>query len=183
MKSAEIALVGDHNLSNVLAAVAIAKLKNVKNESIKNVLKVFTGVEHRLEFVCTKHERHFYNDSKATNILATEQALKAFDTPTILLAGGLDRGDDFSSLVPLFKNVKTLVLFGQTKEKLKEAGITAGITNIYLVETMKEAVKTAYDQSNKTDIILLSPACASWDQYKTFEERGNLFIENIKELD
>ncbi len=183
MKSAEIALVGDHNLSNVLAAVAIAKLKNVKNESINSVLKVFTGVEHRLEFVCTKHERHFYNDSKATNILATEQALKAFDTPTILLAGGLDRGDDFSSLVPLFKNVKTLVLFGQTKEKLKEAGITAGITNIYLVETMKEAVKTAYDQSNKTDIILLSPACASWDQYKTFEERGNLFIENIKELD
>lgn len=183
MKSAEIALVGDHNLSNILAAIAIAKLKEVKNESIKNVLKVFTGVEHRLEYVCTKHERHFYNDSKATNILATEQALKAFDSPTILLAGGLDRGDDFSSLIPFFKNVKMLILFGQTKEKLEVAGMTAGITDIYLVESMKEAVQTAYNQSKETDVILLSPACASWDQYKTFEERGNLFIKNIKELD
>lgn len=183
MKTAEIALVGEHNLANVLAALAIVKLNNVKNESIKNVLKTFTGVEHRLEFVCMKNNRKFYNDSKATNILATEQALKAFDTPTILLAGGLDRGDDFLSLVPFFKNVKALILFGQTKEKLKEAGIAAGITNISLVETMKEAVETAYRQSIETDIILLSPACASWDQYKTFEDRGNLFIENIKELD
>src|SRR5699024_3733996 len=183
MKTTEIALVGEHNLANVLAALAIVKLNNVKNESIKNVLKTFTGVEHRLEFVCMKNNRKFYNDSKATNILATEQALKAFDTPTILLAGGLDRGDDFLSLVPFLKNVKALVLFGQTKEKLKKAVIAAGITNITLVETMKEAVVIADEESVETDIILLSPACASWDKYKTFEDRGNLFIENIKELD
>src|SRR5699024_5023513 len=161
----------------------IMKLKKVKNNSIKNVLKLFTGVEHRLEFVSSKNKRYFYNDSKATNILATEQALNAFDSPTILLAGGLDRGDDFSSLVPLLKNVKALVLFGQTKEKLKNIGMLAGITSISLVETMQEAVETAYNESDENDVILLSPACASWDQYKTFEERGNLFIENIKKLD
>lgn len=179
---AEIVLVGDHNISNILAAIAISKLKGIRNQSIRNVLKVFSGVNHRLEYVCEKHERYFYNDSKATNILATEQALKAFDTPTILLAGGLDRGDDFSPLIPYLKNVKALVLFGETKEKLKKVGMTAGISNIHLVETMKEAVETAYNQSQRKDIILLSPACASWDQYKTFEVRGNLFKENIKEI-
>lgn len=183
MKVADISLVGEHNLANILAALAIVKLKKVKNNSIKNVLKLFTGVEHRLEFVSSKNKRYFYNDSKATNILATEQALNAFDSPTILLAGGLDRGDDFSSLVPLLKNVKALVLFGQTKEKLKNIGMLAGITSISLVETMQEAVETAYNESDENDVILLSPACASWDQYKTFEERGNLFIENIKKLD
>lgn len=179
----EVVLVGDHNVSNILAAIAISKLKGVSNESIIKVLKVFSGVKHRLEYVSNKHGRFFYNDSKATNILATEQALKAFDTPTILLAGGLDRGDDFSQLIPYLKNVKTLVLFGETKEKLKTVGINAGINNIHLVETMQEAVETAYKQSQKKDIILLSPACASWDQYKTFEVRGDLFRESIKEID
>src|SRR5699024_5422512 len=100
-----------------------------------------------------KNKRYFYNDSKATNILATEQALNAFDSPTILLAGGLDRGDDFSSLVPLLKNVKALVLFGQTKEKLKNIGMLAGITSISLVETMQEAVETAYNESDENDVI------------------------------
>ena len=178
----DIVLVGDHNLSNILAAVAIAKLKNVDTQSIQNVLKTFSGVKHRLEFVGVKQGRYFYNDSKATNILATEQALKAFQSPTILLAGGLDRGDDFSPLIPLFKNVKSLVLFGETKEKLALIGKKAGIKDIFLVDTMKEAVEKAYQQSNQSDVILLSPACASWDQYKTFEERGNLFIKSIKTL-
>lgn len=98
------------------------------------------------------------------------------------MAGGLDRGDDFSPLIPLFKNVKSLVLFGETKEKLAQIGKKAGIKDIFLVDTMKEAVEKAYKQSNQSDVILLSPACASWDQYKTFEERGNLFIESIKTL-
>ncbi len=178
----DIVLVGDHNLSNILAAVAIAKLRNIDTQSIRNVLKVFSGVKHRLEFVCMKQGRYFYNDSKATNILATEQALKAFQSPTILLAGGLDRGDDFSPLIPLLKNVKTLVLFGETKEKLAQIGLEAGLNNVFLVDTMKEAVEKAYKESNESDVILLSPACASWDQYKTFEERGDSFIESIKDL-
>lgn len=183
IKKSEIVLVGDHNISNILAAVSIAKLSGIKNKSIQNVLRVFSGVKHRLQFVCKKQGRYFYNDSKATNILATEQALKAFNSPTVLLAGGLDRGDDFSLLIPLLKNVKALVLFGETKEKLKAAGIEAGITKIYLVDTMHEAVKIGYNNSNEEDVILLSPACASWDQYKTFEERGNLFIESVKLID
>lgn len=182
MNKSEIVLVGDHNIANILAAVAIAKLSKVKNESIQNVLKTFSGVKHRLQFVDKKNGRYFYNDSKATNILATEQALKSFKSPTILLAGGLDRGDDFSSLIPYLKNVKTMVLFGQTKEKLKAVAEKVGITDVYLVETMKDAVLAAYNSSNKDDVILLSPACASWDQYKTFEDRGNLFIENIQEI-
>src|SRR5699024_12155264 len=99
MKLANNSIVRNNNLANIHAAHAIVKLKKVKKKSIKNVLKLFTGVEHRLEFVSSKNKRYFYNDSKATNKLATEQALNAFDSPTILLAGGLDRGDDFSSLV------------------------------------------------------------------------------------
>src|SRR5699024_11484664 len=108
MKTTEIALVGEHNLANVLAALAIVKLNNVKNESIKNVLKTFTGEEHRLEFVCMKNNRKFYNDSKATNILATEQALKDFDTHTILLADGLRSEEHKSELQSRFDLICSL---------------------------------------------------------------------------
>lgn len=178
----DILLVGEHNLANILAAIAIVKLSGVSNESIKEVLKVFTGVEHRLEHIGKKNGRTFYNDSKATNILATEQALNAFKGPIILLAGGLDRQDDFTPLIPLLKNVKSMILFGETKERLSEIGTKAGIENILLVDNMEDAVEQAYAQSDVGDTILLSPACASWDQYKTFEERGLSFIEAVNKI-
>lgn len=177
-----IALVGEHNIENILAAVCSVKQKGVSNQSIREVLKTFTGVEHRLEFVTTIHGRKFYNDSKATNMLATEKALSSFSERTILLAGGLDRGDDYDELIPLLKNVCALVTFGETSGKLQEMGKKAGITERTSVQTMDEAVETAYNLSKEGDIILLSPACASWDQYATFEERGNMFTNAVHRL-
>src|SRR5690606_22290789 len=128
------------------------------------------------------HGRLFYNDSKATNMLATEKALAAFKQPTILLAGGLDRGDDLSELIPHFKHVKGLVSFGETKEKLEKVAEEANVPIILTAENVEEAVKAAYEHSEENDVILLSPACASWDQYRTFEERGDMFIQAVHKL-
>ncbi|AST92144.1 MULTISPECIES: UDP-N-acetylmuramoyl-L-alanine--D-glutamate ligase [Sutcliffiella] len=178
----DIVLPGKHNIENILAAIAVCKLYSVKNEAIRKVLATFTGVKHRLQYVSTVQERRFYNDSKATNILATQKALSAFEEPVILLAGGLDRGNEFDELIPYLKNVKTLITFGQTAEKLEKAGMEAGIPNIERVANVEKAVQTAMGKSTKGDVILLSPACASWDQYKTFEERGDIFINAVHML-
>src|SRR5699024_9438634 len=135
---------------------------------IYQVLTTFSGVEHRLQYVANKNERLFYNDSKATNMLATEKALQSFTQPIILLAGGLDRGDDYEDLVPYLKNVKEMIVFGETAEKLKTVAIKENII-VYQAIDVREAVHIAYEDSKEGDVILLSPACASWDQYKTFE--------------
>ncbi len=178
----EIALPGEHNLENILAAVSVAKLLHVDNEAIINVLKTFTGVKHRLQFVTSINNRLFYNDSKATNILATTKALSSFNQPTILLAGGLDRGNEFDELKPYLKHVKALVTFGQTAEKLSRIAKEAGIKSIEFVDNVEHAVPVAYKLSEPNDVILLSPACASWDQYKTFEVRGDIFVEAVHRL-
>lgn len=178
----EIALPGEHNLENILSAIAAAKLTGVPNEAIKTVLTTFTGVKHRLQYVAEIAGRKFYNDSKATNILATVNALKAFQSPTILLAGGLDRGNEFDELIPYLKNVKTLITFGQTAAKFERAGKEAGIKLIKRVDNVDMAVPAAFSYSEAGDVILLSPACASWDQYKTFEVRGDIFINAVHKL-
>ncbi|HLQ71682.1 MAG TPA: UDP-N-acetylmuramoyl-L-alanine--D-glutamate ligase [Bacillota bacterium] len=177
-----IRLVGKHNLENILAAICAAKLGGAKNEGIYEVLTTFSGVKHRLQFVDRIQNRLFYNDSKATNILATQQALSAFNQPIILLAGGLDRGNEFTGLLPYMKHVKAMVVFGETKEKLKQLAAASDIKDVYNVENVHEAAQKAYEISAKNDVILLSPACASWDQYKTFEERGNMFIQAVHTL-
>lgn len=182
MKMDDIALVGSHNLENILAAVATAKLYNVSNEAIKNVLQTFVGVAHRLQFVANKEDRLFYNDSKATNILATTKALQAFQKPIILLAGGLDRGNSFDGLKPYMSNVKGMVVFGETASKLIDLGKEIGLENIEKVNNMEEAVKCAFQLSSPNEVVLLSPACASWDQYATFEERGNMFMNSVHKL-
>ncbi|GIN74374.1 UDP-N-acetylmuramoylalanine--D-glutamate ligase [Bacillus sp. J14TS2] len=183
MNISEIALPGAHNLENILAATIAAKLKGVGNKDIVKILSTFTGVKHRTQFVTEFNQRRFYNDSKATNILAASSALSAFTDPIILLAGGLDRGNEFDELIPSLANVKALVLFGQTAKKLEEIGKKAGIQTIIHVDNVEEAVPTAYEISNRGDVILLSPACASWDQYKTFEVRGDIFIEAVHKLE
>lgn len=178
----DIVLVGEHNLENILAAVCVASLSGATKTGIRHVLQHFSGVKHRLQFVQELNGRLFYNDSKATNMLATQKALAAFSTPTILLAGGLDRGDQFDGLIPYLKNVKACVLFGETKDKLAEMARLAEINVIHLVEDVEAATKKAYELSAAGDVILLSPACASWDQYKTFEERGDMFIQTAHTL-
>ncbi|WNS77080.1 UDP-N-acetylmuramoyl-L-alanine--D-glutamate ligase [Bacillus sp. DTU_2020_1000418_1_SI_GHA_SEK_038] len=178
----DIALPGAHNLENILSAIAAAKLSSVNNEAIFKVLHTFKGVKHRLQFVMEHEGRKFYNDSKATNILATQNAISAFHDPIILLAGGLDRGNEFDELIPYFKNVKAVVTFGQTAPRIKSAAVQAGIKTIMHVDNVEKAVPVAYQLSEKGDVILLSPACASWDQYKTFEVRGDIFIQAVHML-
>jgi UDP-N-acetylmuramoylalanine--D-glutamate ligase len=182
MEIKDIALPGTHNLENILSAMAASKLSGVENTAIQEVLRTFTGVRHRLQFVKEINGIKVYNDSKATNILATVKALTAFDTPIVLLAGGLDRGNEFDELIPYFKNVKALITFGETAPKLERVAREAGIKNIKQVDNVEKAVPEAYRYSESGDIILLSPACASWDQYKSFEIRGDIFIEAVHKL-
>ncbi|MED1437593.1 UDP-N-acetylmuramoyl-L-alanine--D-glutamate ligase [Aeribacillus composti] len=178
----DIALVGKHNLENILAAICAVKAKNVGNKAIQKVLASFSGVKHRLQYVGEVSGRKFYNDSKATNILATTKALEAFSSPVVLLAGGLDRGNEFDELIPYFKHVKAVITFGQTAPKIKKAAEKAGIELIEHVDNVEQAVFAAFRISDIGDVILLSPACASWDQYKTFEERGDIFINAVHKL-
>lgn len=182
-KVSDIFLKGLHNLENFLAAVGVAKVKGVSNKVIQQVLRQFQGVKHRTQYVREYEGRIFYNDSKATNIEATENALKGFNQPIILLAGGLDRGNAFDELVPALKeNVKALITFGETTEKMMDAANKAGISKIVQAEDVAAAVPEAYAVSEAGDVILLSPAAASWDQYANFEVRGDAFIEAIEQL-
>ncbi|MDU0153394.1 UDP-N-acetylmuramoyl-L-alanine--D-glutamate ligase [Bacillus cabrialesii] len=178
----EVVLPGAHNLENILAAIAVVKTAGASNEAVKKVLTSFTGVKHRLQYVTTVKDRKFYNDSKATNILATSKALSAFDKPVILLAGGLDRGNGFDDLKPYMKYVKAVLTFGQTAPKLEKLGNELGIQHVKRVDNVEQAVSAAFALSNEGDVILLSPACASWDQFKTFEERGDMFIDAVHML-
>lgn len=178
----DIILPGEHNLENVLAAICVAKLEGQSNETIMHVLSTFYGVEHRTQFIKTLNNRRFYNDSKATNIISTESALKGFKEPVVLLAGGLDRGTEFDELKPFFKNVRAVVLFGETKHKIARVATEAGVEHIKIVTDVEEAVPVAYEYSEPGDVILLSPACASWDQVPSFEVRGDLFIKAVQEL-
>ncbi|PLT28095.1 UDP-N-acetylmuramoyl-L-alanine--D-glutamate ligase [Peribacillus deserti] len=178
----DVVLPGKHNQENILAAIAVSKLSGVPNEAIHKILTTFTGVRHRLQFVAEIGKRVFYNDSKATNILSAAAALNSFEKPTILLAGGLDRGNEFDELKPALKNVKALITFGQTAPKLERVAKEAGITAIKRVDNVEAAVPAAFELSEEGDCILLSPACASWDQYKTFEVRGDMFMEAVHRL-
>lgn len=178
----DIKLVGKHNYENIMGAICVVKSLNIENKYITEVLETFTGVEHRLEFVKKIKERSFYNDSKATNNKSTMIALSAFNQPTIVLMGGLDRGQSFDELTPYMNNVKYVITYGETKNKIKEFcdKINKKCT---IVENLEEATNLAYNLSDEKDIILLSPACASWDQYKKFEDRGKAFKQYIDEIE
>ena len=177
----DIKIQGKHNYENAMCAIMIAKYYNVPNEVIVSTLKEFGGVEHRIEYTRTLNGIEFYNDSKATNVTSTQIALNTFKKPTILLLGGLDRGHSFEDLTDYMKNVKLVCSFGQTKDRIKEYVDSLNIDCI-VHETMKEAIEEAYKNAKPGDVILLSPACASWDQYKDYEERGRIFKEIVKEL-
>lgn len=178
----DIQVPGEHNLENVLAAILVAKLKGQSNAEIVKGLHAFHGVKHRTQFVKTVQGRKFYNDSKATNILATQMALNGFTKPVILIAGGLDRGNDFITLEPSLKRVKTIVLYGESKYKLEQSAKNANVNHIIVVNHLDEAVEQAFDDSQEGDTILFSPACASWDQFDSFETRGDRFIELVESL-
>lgn len=177
----DITIKGSHNYENVMAAIIVAKKMNVDNIDIINTLKEFKGAEHRIEFVKELNGRKIYNDSKSTNIVSTETALKTFDQPTILMLGGLDRGQSFLELKEHMKNVKNVVAYGENKLRIKDEMNKLGIDcNIF--DDLDNATKEAYKLSKEGDVILFSPGSASWDQFKDFEERGTKFKTYIDKL-
>ncbi|HBM6053425.1 TPA: UDP-N-acetylmuramoyl-L-alanine--D-glutamate ligase [Enterococcus faecium] len=183
MEISELGVPGKHNVENALAAISVAELYGISNEAIRETLHFFHGVPHRTQYVGEIQGRKFYNDSKATNILATKMALSGFETSkVVLLAGGLDRGNTFDELIPSLKGIKAMVVFGQTKEKLMDAGKKAGIETIVTADSVEQAVPLALENSTDGDVVLLSPANASWDQYPNFETRGNRFMEAVNRL-
>lgn len=181
----DLLLPGNHNVENMLVTMAVGKLLGVSNEDIKAGLAQFHGVKHRLQFVAEIDGRRFYNDSKATNNDATITALDSFMGPNdrvVWLAGGLDRGNTIDELGAHMDKVHAMVLSGESAEKFQALGQAKGITAIAKAEWIEDAVQKALDLSNEGDIILLSPASASWDQYPNFENRGDRYIKAIEAL-
>jgi UDP-N-acetylmuramoylalanine--D-glutamate ligase len=172
---------GMHNYENIMAAIMAAKELNVEDRIIVDVLTNFRGVEHRLEYVKKVNNREFYNDSKSTNIKSTQMALSSFDKQVILLLGGLDRGHSFEDLRDYLGKVKLIVAYGETKFRIKDFADNGKI-DCEITDSLEDATKKAYDSSKEGDIILLSPACASWDQFKDFEVRGKMFKQYIEKL-
>ncbi|MDD4796120.1 MAG: UDP-N-acetylmuramoyl-L-alanine--D-glutamate ligase [Bacilli bacterium] len=177
----DIRIKGIHNYENIMAAILAVKKYNVSTKSIVEVLKEFPGVEHRIEFVKEQGGRYIYNDSKSTNILATKIALSSFNNQTILLLGGLDRNQAFEELLPYLKNTKKIVAYGEMKESVKAFADKHNIP-CDIEDILENAVYNAYNSSVEGDVILLSPAAASWDQFKDYEERGKIFKETVQTL-
>lgn len=175
----KIKIKGNHNYENIMCAILTVKQFNVDNKYIEEVLKDFCGVEHRLEFVKNICGVDYYNDSKATNVKSTQIALSSFSTPIVLILGGLDRGHSFDDLEPYMKNVKEIACFGETKERIKGFADKVGI-KCEVFDNLEQAVLHANKIAEPGDTVLLSPACASWDQYKKFEDRGNDFKKIVK---
>lgn len=170
----DIRIKGIHNYENIMAMISIVKQFNVSNEVICSYLKEFNGVEHRIEFVRELRGIKFYNDSKSTNTDSTITALSSFINPTILLLGGLDRGHSFEPLNDYVGNVKLVVAYGETKDRIAAWTATHNISCV-IKDNLLEATAVAYENAESGDVVLLSPACASWDQYDNFEIRGNEF--------
>ena len=179
IKLDDIILKGKHNYQNIMGAIIAVKKYGVTDEVIQKILKEFKGVEHRLEYVDTINGVMYYNDSKATNCVSTITALNSFDKPTILLLGGYDRGHSFHDLDNSMKNVKCVICFGETNNRIEEFCNDLNI-KCYKKNTLKEAMSVVKDISTQGDIVLLSPACASWDQYDKFEDRGDEFKKLVR---
>ena len=182
MKASELGVPGSHNVENALATIAVAKLRGIDNQVIRETLAHFGGVKHRLQYVGEINQVKFYNDSKSTNILATQKALSGFDnSKVILIAGGLDRGNEFDELVPDIKGLKKMVILGESAARVKRAADQAEVS--YLdASDVRDATRKAFSVAEPGDVVLLSPANASWDMYKNFEVRGDEFLAVFKEL-
>lgn len=168
---------GKHNLQNAMVAAAMAYKLGVKIEDIRYVLAHFKGVKHRIQFVREVNGVSYYNDSKGTNPDSTVVALKAFQQPIILLAGGYDKKTGFQAIKPYLPRLKKMIVYGETKDQLK-----AICPSAIVVENLSAALKQAHALAKAGDVVLLSPMCASWDQYPNFEVRGDEFIRQVQEL-
>ncbi len=176
-------LLGRHNYENVMAAAAVSMGMGVPLETIQKVVREFKAVEHRIEFVLERSGVKYYNDSKGTNPDAAIQAVKAMPGPTLLIAGGYDKGSQYDEWIESFDGkVKYLVLIGQTRDKIAECAKAHGFTDIMYAEDLPEAVRVCASYANIGDNVLLSPACASWGMFKNYEERGRIFKECVRNL-
>ncbi len=178
----ELALEGKHNVKNTMAATLVSQMMRVRNKTIRESLSNFQGVEHRLEKVAKKNKVQYINDSKATNVNATYFALESMTTPVVWIVGGVDKGNDYDELIPfVHEKVKAIICLGLDNQKIKEA--FSGITDVILeTASMSDAVKMSSRIAEEGDTVLLSPACASFDLFKNYEHRGELFKEEVAKL-
>lgn len=176
-------ILGSHNIENVMAAAAIAYSLGVPSKIIREEIEKFQGVEHRIEYVREKDHVYYYNDSKGTNPDASIKAIEAMVRPTILIAGGYNKESVYDDYIKAFNGkVRYLILLGETKDLIAQSARDFGFTSIVMVGNLKEAVLEASKLANTEDAVLLSPACASWDMFENYEERGNLFKQYVNEL-
>lgn len=181
IRTDEIRIKGVHNLENALAAAALSLIAGADLASVAAVLREYPGLEHRLEFVRKRNGVNYINDSKGTNVGAVAKSVEGFTHPILLIAGGLDKGSDFSPLYNLFaEKVKLLILIGKAAEKMEE--VLGSATETVRAASLEEAVRIAAEQAQLGDVVLLSPACASFDMFKDFEDRGRKFKEAVKKL-
>lgn len=179
----DIRLRGRHNLENVLCAVAISYLYGARTAMISDALKTFTGVRHRMEEVVYNGDILYVNDSKATNPESAMKALESFKQPIILIAGGRNKGSDFAEFADMIAaRVRELILLGEARQEIKDAVMKTSFRNIHEVNDLTEAVVLASQLAKAGDVVLLSPACASWDQFPSYEHRGDLFCELARSL-
>ena len=179
----ELQILGTHNHENVMAACAMAAVYGVPVEKIRESVKAFKGVEHRIEYVTEKDGVAYYNDSKGTNPDAAIKGIQAMNRPTVLIGGGYDKGSEYTEWINSFDGkVKKLILIGDTKEKIAEDARKCGFTDYEFADTFEEAVLTAAKIAESGEAVLLSPACASWDMFPSYEVRGEKFKEIVKSL-
>lgn len=176
-------ILGLHNMENIMAAVAMARCVGVPMEKIRETITTFMGVEHRIEYVTEKQGVSYYNDSKGTNPDAAIKAVQAMVRPTLLIGGGYDKQSTYDEWIEAFGGkVRYLVLLGETANKIAECARRHGFENIIMTESLEEAVKVCSQKAERGDAVLLSPACASWDMFKSYEERGRMFKEFVHKL-
>lgn len=176
-------LVGTHNFENIMAAVLMTEAFGIPEETIKKAVKGFRAVEHRIEFVKEKNGVRYYNDSKGTNTDAAIKAIDAMPSKTVLIAGGYDKKSDFSEWVSHFPHkVRRLILIGQTKESIAAACDKIGFKAYTFAESLPEAVALAAKEAKEGDCCLLSPACASWGMFKNYQQRGDIFKQEVEKL-
>lgn len=183
MNMKECHIPGDHNCENIMAAILMTRELGVPMEQIIRVVKEFQAVEHRVEFVKTVRGVDYYNDSKGTNPDAAMKGISSMDRPTVLIGGGYDKGGEFDEWIRAFDGkVKKLFLLGETKEKIAEAAKQQGFSDYEFVDSLEEAVKKAAQTAVEGDAVLLSPACASWDMFDSYEQRGTMFKDYVRSL-
>jgi len=176
-------LLGNHNIENVMAAAAVSISAGVPIDVIRRVIKEFKAVEHRIEFVREVNGVSYYNDSKGTNTDAASKAVDAMKRPIVLIAGGYDKGADFTDWIKGFgTKVRAMVLIGKTAGKIASTAKECGFAPVYIEGTLEPAVKKAASLAENGDCVLLSPACASWDQFSSYEQRGKIFKEIVNGL-